>query len=214
MVKKDLIGKVFGRLLVQSHAGSKNGRAQWTCICECGVIKDISSKHLLSGNTLSCGCLSRDRAAKRCKDRAMRFEDRIVKLDNGCHEWTGSKDRRGYGTLRKDKKDHKAHRYSYELHRGKIPKGLLVCHTCDNPSCVNPEHLFLGTPKDNMVDMVKKGRSAAGEKNGNSKLNKHIVRLIRKKLDLGISQQKIADELGIVQTTVSKIKIGKSWSHV
>lgn len=214
MVKKDLLGKVFGRLKVQNLAGSKNGRALWTCVCNCGVVKDVTSKHLLSGNILSCGCLSREQAAKRCKDRAIDFKDRINVLDNGCHEWIGAKDKNGYGTLRKDKKDYKAHRYSYELNKGKIPNGLLVCHTCDNPSCVNPEHLFLGTNKDNMADMVKKNRSAFGEKNANSKLNKHMVKLIRQRLELGISQQKIADEFCINQTNVSKIKTGKSWSNV
>lgn len=75
-----------------------------------------------------------------------------------CWIWIGSKDKDGYGTLWKDKKKIKAHRFSYEIHHKKIEYGLLVCHTCDNPSCVNPDHLWTGTPFDNTLDMMKKGR--------------------------------------------------------
>lgn len=89
-----------------------------------------------------------------------------------CWIWTGYKNKKGYGTFYKitEKQTVRAHRFSYELHKGKFNKKLLICHKCDNPSCVNPEHLFLGTAKDNTNDCIKKGRFT--QKNYNSMANK------------------------------------------
>jgi len=79
--------------------------------------------------------------------------------ENGCWPWIGAKTHYGYGKIRKNHKQIGAHRISYELHIGKIPKGMSVLHSCDNPGCVNPKHLFLGTQSDNLKDMFKKGRN-------------------------------------------------------
>jgi len=85
-----------------------------------------------------------------------------VKKTESCWEWTASKNVHGYGIIKKDGRMHLAHRVLFELTGGKIPNGMQVLHHCDNPACVNPDHLFLGTHGDNMRDMFKKGRGNPG----------------------------------------------------
>lgn len=96
--------------------------------------------------------------AKRCAIE--RFNEKyIVNEENGCWEWTARLDQSGYGLLCYDGGMKGAHRFSYKTYVGEIPEGIYVCHTCDNPKCVNPSHLFLGTQQDNMDDMYNKGRA-------------------------------------------------------
>jgi len=91
-----------------------------------------------------------------------RFESKVIRDDcmpDGCHIWTGHINRGGYGTLGNNNKEILAHRASYAIYKGEIPHGMIICHRCDNPPCVNPAHLFLGTVSDNAKDSVAKGRS-------------------------------------------------------
>ena len=91
------------------------------------------------------------------KELRKKLKDRVVVLDSGCWQWQLAL-RNTYGVMKYSGKNESAHRLSYLAFRGKIPDGLLVCHTCDNPACINPKHLFLGTHSDNMQDCSKKGR--------------------------------------------------------
>lgn len=101
-------------------------------------------------------------------------ENYLNKLDNGCWEWIGSKWKSGYGKIMENRKYISAHRYFYRLYKGDFDPQLDVLHSCDNPSCVNPDHLQLGTHSDNMKDMYSKGRrTQAGKHNANYKHGKY-----------------------------------------
>jgi hypothetical protein len=140
-----------------------------------------------------------------------------VGSDNDCWIWTGSRTKQGYGNLRIKQKTVYAHRYIYELRNGKIPDGLVVCHKCDNPACVNPSHLFLGTQGDNVRDRDEKGRRGSnpprGESHHNSKLTEKDVAEIRKMLADGQSIRKIASKFGVTSWTIGSIAVGKTWKN-
>lgn len=129
----------------------------------------------------------------------------------GCWVWTKYRNRAGYGVITTRGVRWLAHRLSWKVHKGDIPDGMLVCHKCDTPSCVNPSHLFLGDSKDNMDDMNRKGRHVRGEKVKSSKLTEAKVLEIRSATG---TQNEIAELFGISRATVGNIKARKRWSHV
>ena len=140
-----------------------------------------------------------------------RFHKKYVKKLDGCWIWSAYKIPSGYGQLWCDGKNRRAHRVSYELHKGDIPEGVCVLHRCDTPSCVNPEHLFLGTHKDNVDDKVSKGRQARGSTNGNSKLTEDDIVIIKRRLAIGESHRSIAIDFNVSSTTITDINTGKIW---
>jgi len=135
-----------------------------------------------------------------------------------CWEWKGKINLSGYGCFQQlingKKKDMLSHRESYKIFKGEIPLGLYVCHHCDNPSCCNPDHLFLGTHSDNMQDMLRKGRQNYPKRSisGMAKLNENDVLEIRKLKNMGLSQMEISKKYGISQGHVSCIINRKYWS--
>jgi hypothetical protein len=137
--------------------------------------------------------------------------------ENGCWNWMAAKDRDGYGMLTHHRgKQIRAHRASYELHVAKIPTGLLVCHLCDNPSCINPEHLFVGTPKENTQDMMKKNRRPvlSGERHPNAKLtDDQVAQIIQLRSEKRLLKD-IANQFNISFQTVSSITKGTTWNRI
>lgn len=139
-----------------------------------------------------------------------------------CWEWTGSLDAYGYGQIsegnKTNKKNYKAHRLSWMIRFGEIPENMNICHKCDNPSCMNPNHLFVGTQEDNLRDCREKGRarggSMPGEKNPNSKLTERQVKDIRNRYKQGgIYQRQLGAEFGVSQAQIGLIVNRKSWRN-
>lgn len=128
--------------------------------------------------------------------------------DGSCWEWQGYRSKYGYGIVTVARKSVRAHRLSWELFKGHLPNNLDVLHQCDNPCCVNPEHLFLGTDFDNQQDAARKGHVAR------QKLSVAMVHEIRKTLDLGLPQSEIASKFKIHQSQVSMINTGKRWGYL
>lgn len=128
-----------------------------------------------------------------------------------CIEFTGYRDKNGYGKMPIDGVDTGAHRVAFEVVNGPIPDGLVVRHKCDNPPCINPLHLELGTHGDNGQDKATRDRSTHGEGNPGAKLTEPQVIQIRKLLRSGIQQREIAERFGVGQSTISRIKKGTHW---
>jgi len=134
---------------------------------------------------------------------------------DGCIEWTKSRKKNGYGLIFIGGKKKFAHRHYYELKHGPIPPGMFVCHKCDNPACYNVDHLFLGTPQDNMDDMKKKGRAAWGERIARSTLKKSQVLEIRALHETGtISNRALASRYGVHPSNISFIVNRKRWTRI
>ncbi len=149
-----------------------------------------------------------------------RFELHFKKLGkNDCWLWESCRTRQGYGQFRVNNKMLRAHRVAYEMYRGKISQGLCVCHSCDNPSCVNPNHLWTGKHQDNMDDKTMKGRGVrpplvAGEKHGMSKLTENNILEIRQEASSGQSRKALSKKYGVTYSAIGYIIRRDTWRHV
>lgn len=162
------------------------------------------------------------------------FNRTIPEPNCGCWIWLYGLTSEGYGTVRFRGRSRRAHRVSWVLHRGPIPNGAFVCHHCDNPICINPDHLFIGTAADNNKDRRRKGRDFAlknptaasvmmkanaitnpnpprGEKNGRAKLTRRVIRSIKRMAANGKFQAEIAARYQVSQSCISLIVTGKRW---
>jgi hypothetical protein len=148
------------------------------------------------------------------KSVAEKFVDYTDKTKSSCWLWIAGKTSDGYGTINFQNKTMLAHRVSWQFYKGEIPSKMLVCHKCDEPSCVNPEHLFLGTQADNMNDMKSKNRRkniGCAEKNGRAKLTMEKAFLIREKRNQKIPLAIIAKEFNVGQSTISRVCRMENW---
>ena len=159
----------------------------------------------------------------------MSFTDRFwskVKRADGCWLWRAAKNKHGYGLFSVSGRSTLAHRVAYELMNGPIPTGRSVMHKCDTPSCVNPDHMRVGTQSDNVQDMVEKGRvsrgqrhsevlrrtALKGDKHWRARLTADAVRAIRAAASNGVSGSELARRYGVDPSTVSLVISGRTWS--
>lgn len=148
------------------------------------------------------------------EDTVARFWKSFEKTD-GCWLWR-SVDPGTYGRMKVEGRDTGAHRVSFVIHGGVIPRGMLVCHTCDVPACVNPKHLFVGSVQDNAIDCVAKNRCARkaplGQRNARARLTEEDVRMIRAYPKVGMRE--MARKLGVHYRAVWSVRHGETWKHV
>lgn len=196
------------------------------CLCGCGQLAPIAkASDLRTGVVAGHPCrFVRGHGGRRDEPwtqetRVRRFWDRVDRNEGeGCWEWQGARYPSHYGRvsvhLGSSRATVMAHRFSWEIHNGPIPEGLVVCHRCDNPPCVNPAHLFVGDVQANHDDMIAKGRMPRGSERAHSKLTEDDVREIRARLADGATHLHIARAFGVHRSTIYDIAVGKKWRHV
>ena len=153
----------------------------------------------------------------RCRHASLRnaaddFWSRVEKTDH-CWLWTGGTDEDGYGMFVLDQ-ERRAHRVAFELSFGPIPEGMCVCHHCDNPRCVRPDHLFLGTNEHNQTDKLRKGRQSKGEMQAAAKLTNAAVLEIRSAHENGESNKSLARRFSVSDSAIWSVIHGRSWKHI
>lgn len=186
------------------------------CHCGCGEKTNISRHNDLRDGAVKGKPMRYISGHNRRADFVVRFLSYVDKsLPLLCWNWTGGKNKYGYGRINFHGRILAAHRVSYELFVGPFPEHLRVCHSCDNPACVNPSHLFLGTDADNVCDCISKGRNCRGERVASAKLTEQQVLDIRAKYANGLAlQRELASEYGVSRMQISDIVCGKAWKHL
>lgn len=140
------------------------------------------------------------------------FESKLVTTNTGCREWSGCRGVQGYGVVRMQGKNMRAHRVSFEHFLGRpIHENMMILHSCNNPPCCNPEHLREGTHQENMDDKLLSNRQPRGESNGKAKLTLEQVEEIRRN-ENNLTQYELADLYGVKRPCIAKIMRGKTWN--
>lgn len=221
MPMRDLAGIRVGKLVPLMLADDPRHGRYWLCQCDCGRTHNVAASSLGRGVAKSCGCL-RGKASKigvglgqkktwkvatsiDGRSQIKNWDDlakRCIRSDKtGCMEWTKTTDRKGYGIVSINGKRWAAHRASYHLSVGQIPAGNFVCHKCDNPKCIEPSHLFIGTPAENTRDMQAKGRER--RRRGSRKLTEMQIREAHSSHINGESCRQIAIRCGVSHHTMA-----------
>ena len=215
----DLKGKRFGRLQVVSLAPASKKKTFWNCICRCDARVAVRADALVEGKTTSCGCYHRElstkpRGALSKTGSIEEFERRYIPEPNsGCWLWlAGINPSTGYGRFYIG--PHiciYAHKFSYQFFKGAIPKGRMLRHKCDVKSCVNPEHLLIGTALDNSKDAVERGLQAHGESHGMVRLTASAVVEIR---NSKLPRVVLATKYKVARAHIGRIQTRQAWKHL
>lgn len=183
----------------------------------CGAAFKVYPSWVRRGAGFCCSSVCRNRriAARNRVPVIERFWRNVQKTET-CWLWMGSKTNGGYGQITDDfDRNLRTHRCSWEIHFGPIPDDMHILHTCDNPACVNPDHLFLGDDTSNYADSRAKNRHAHGERHGQAKLTEPAVLSIRAEYAAGgISMQRLADKHHVSQNAIRRICNGDTWRHL
>lgn len=167
--------------------------------------------------TQSAGAKLLSEHLEKCMPKTLqeRFEEKTLLIpESTCHWWTGCVDKDGYGRIRSGSgNDIRANRVMYKLVNGQIPEGLVVRHTCNQPLCINPVHLILGTNKQNSEDMVRADNHSTGERNGSVKLTESQVLKIRR-LSESMSLEDISKMFPVSATSIGRIVKRENWKHI
>jgi len=206
-----LEGKIFGQLHVIEFCNGK-----YKCKCKCGKEKYILICDLTRRKYKSCGCERRIDDKFYNKRFLQRFKAKTERLANGCLKWNGFVNQCGYPRISYKGKAYLGNRLIWELNFGKIPEGKLICHTCDNPNCLELKHLYIGTPKDNMQDCIlrKRHKTPIGSESTNTKLTEYEVNQIKIAFSKGVTIRYISKKYNIGKSTAFRIKNGVTWKHV
>jgi hypothetical protein len=192
--------------------GTKN------CV-ECGRLftrhKGYGAAQWEAAKFCSSHCFGADhsrKTAERWPPLREQFETSFQRSE-GCWEWQGTIDGYGYGVIDRARKRYRAHVLALEYDGRPVPKGMVACHHCDNPRCVRPSHLYVGTPKDNARDAIDRGRLRRGELHPQAKLSESQVREMRS-LKGQLSSAEIGRRFGVSRPTAAKVIAGQLWRHV
>lgn len=211
MAKKseNLKGKKFGKLtpIQPTEKRGKSSSTFWICKCDCGGEHIASAQNLKMNGVTKCKKCRIKTDEELLREAMIRFEKNVEKTAT-CWIWKGCQIK-GYGVMFL-KKPIKAHRFSFMIYNGNLDSKKLICHTCDNPLCVNPKHLFQGTCKENAQDALKKNRLTLGSRSHYSKLTDEQVDIILTSKEKGVD---LARQYCVNKNTISRIRTGRHWKH-
>lgn len=186
-------------------------RDEVTLVCKtCGTGFYRPPSHREKASYCSRKCRAEAQSKWQIQDLSERFWAKVDKTDS-CWVWTGALLKTGYGSIRVNHKSERAHRISYVLTHGSIPEGAILRHSCDNPRCVNPDHLISGTKRENTLDAIERGQHVTGERHKNAKLTAADVVTIRYALATGTTGRELAAKYKVDAKTISNIKLNKKW---